>query len=152
MPRTNRKYKPNYYYHIYNRGNNKELVLRNAEDKRLFISLLYKNIRRTDLLLDCYCIMDNHFHLIIKIGNNPQMLSKCMQRLTVSFAMQINRKYKRVGHVFQGRYEAKILWYKKDLKQAREYIKRNPVAEGLVRRARDYPWERIWGQTWDRPK
>lgn len=89
--------------------------------------------------------MDNHYHAIIKIGRNPQILSKCMQRLTVSFAMQINRKYKRVGHAFQGPYEAKMLRYKKDLKQAREYIKKNPVAEGLVKRAQDYPWKKLQG-------
>lgn len=147
MSRTSREFRSQRYYHIYNRGNNRDAVLKNAEDKRLFISLLYNNIRRTDLLLDSFCIMDNHFHLIIKIGNNPPLLSKCMQRIAVSYAMQINRKYKRVGHVFQGRYEAKILWYKKDLNNVREYIKKNPVAEGLVKRAGDYPWKKIWGQT-----
>ncbi len=140
MPRTSRRYKTHMYYHIYNRGNNRDPVLKYAEDKRLFISLLYINIRRTDLLLDSFCIMDNHYHLIVKIGRNPHILSKCMQRLTVSFAMQINRKYKRVGHVFQGRYQAKMLRYKKDLKQARGYVKKNPVVEGLVKRSQDYPW------------
>lgn len=151
MPRTNRKYKPNYYYHIYNRGNNKEQVFLYAEDKRLFISLLYQNIRKTDLLLDCFCIMDNHFHAIIKIGKNPQILSKCMQRITISYAMQINRKYKRRGHLFEGRYNAKILRYKKDVRNAREYIKKNPVEKGIVKKAEDYPWKKIQGQIWDRP-
>ena len=89
--------------------------------------------------------------MIIKIGRNPKLLSKFMQKLTVAFAMHINKKYKRVGHVFQGRYEAKMLRYKKDLKQAREYIKKNPVAEGLVKRPQDYPWQKLWGQTRDRP-
>lgn len=151
MARTKRNYKTYTYYHIYNRGNNREAVLKYAEDKRFFISLLYKNIRGTDLKLDCFCIMDNHFHMIIKIGRNPKILSKFMQKLTVAFAMHINKKYKRVGHLFQGRYEAKILRYKKDLKQAREYIKKNPVAEGLVKRPQDYPWKKLWDQTRDRP-
>ena len=142
MPRTSRRYKTHTYYHVYNRGNNRDPILKHAEDKRLFISLLYTNIRRTDLQLDCFCIMDNHYHAIIKIGRNTQILSKYMQRITVSFAMQINRKYKRVGHAFQGRYKAKMLRYKKDLKQARAYIKKNPVVEGLVKHSQDYPWKK----------
>jgi hypothetical protein len=54
--------------------------------------------------------------------------------------MIINRKYERVGHVFQGRYNAKFLRYKKDLKQAQRYIKQNPVKQGYVKKAKDYPW------------
>jgi len=66
-----------------------------------------------------------------------------MQRLCTSYAMITNRKYERVGHLFQGRYNAKLLRYKKDLEQARAYIKQNPVKEGLVKKARDYPWSRF---------
>jgi hypothetical protein len=53
--------------------------------------------------------------------------------------MIVNRKYGRVGHVFQGRYNAKFLRYKKDLKQVRKYIKQNPVKQGCVKKAGDYP-------------
>ncbi len=140
MPRTARIYKPHFFYHIYNRGNNRDAVLKHAEDKQLFINLLYKNIRKTDLRLIAFCIMDNHFHLIIKTGNNPRIISKFMQSVTISYAMQINKKYKRVGHVFQGRYNANILRYKKDLEQATTYIRKNPVVEGLVKHPKDYPW------------
>jgi REP element-mobilizing transposase RayT len=87
--------------------------------------------------------MDNHFHLIIRTGKSPDVISKFMQRLCTSYAMITNRKYERVGHLFQGRYNAKLLRYKKDLEQARAYIKQNPVKEGLVKKARDYPWSRF---------
>jgi REP element-mobilizing transposase RayT len=87
--------------------------------------------------------MDNHFHLLVKTGNNPKVLSKFMQKVCTSYAMITNRKYGRVGHVFQGRYNAKFLRYKKDVKQVRRYIKQNPVKRGLVKKAKDYPWSRF---------
>lgn len=96
--------------------------------------------------------MNNHFHLIVRTGNNPSTLSKYMQKVITSFAVQINRKYQRVGHVFQDRFNANYLPYKKDLKRTTAYIRRNPVQDGIVRRAEDYKWtSRKEGQTWDRP-
>lgn len=140
MSRGRRHFRKNSYYHIFNRGNNKERIFRTSSDKDLFVKLLYKYRKDTDLILDSYAIMDNHFHLVIKTGNNPKLLSLYMQRVCTSYAMIINRKYERVGHVFQGRYNAKFLRYKKDLKQAQKYIKQNPVKQGYVKKAKDYPW------------
>lgn len=143
MPRTARNYKPNFFYHIYNRGNNKEDVLKNADDKKFLIHLLFKNIKNTDLKLTSFCIMDNHFHLIVKTGRNPKLLSKLMQKVGVSYAIRFNKKYSRVGHVFQNRYNANILYYKRDLTQAQTYLRNNPVRKGLVKKARDYPWSKF---------
>lgn len=84
--------------------------------------------------------MDNHFHLIVKTGKDPRNLSKFMQKVLTSFAVQINRKHQRIGHAFQGRYNANILPYKKDLSRAISYVRKNPVEEGLVKRAEEYPW------------
>jgi REP element-mobilizing transposase RayT len=84
--------------------------------------------------------MDNHFHLIARTGKEPKSLSKYMQKISVTFAMEINRKYQRVGHIFQGRYNAKYLEYKKDLIQVTRYVQQNPIREGLVKKASDYPW------------
>jgi REP element-mobilizing transposase RayT len=84
--------------------------------------------------------MDNHFHLIVKTGKDPKKLSKFMQKVLTSFAMQINRKHQRVGHAFQGRYNANLLRYKKDLVRATNYIRKNPVEEGLVKKPSEYPW------------
>ncbi|MDD3474474.1 MAG: transposase [Candidatus Dojkabacteria bacterium] len=142
MSRSKRNFKEKSYYHVYNRGNNKERVFARKEDKHLFVSLLYKYRNETDLILDTYAIMDNHFHLLIRTGNNPDLLSVFMQKVCTSYAMIINRKYDRVGHIFQGRFNAKFLPYKKDLKQVRSYIKQNPVQEGFVKKAKEYPWLR----------
>lgn len=84
--------------------------------------------------------MDNHFHLIIRTPNNPKLLSKYMQKVAGTYSMELNRKYQRVGHTFQGRYNANFLPYKKDLLRTRAYLRQNPVREGLVRKAGDYKW------------
>lgn len=144
MARATRNYKTHSFYHVYNRGNNKDAVLKYPEDKRFFINLLYINIKKTDLQLISYCIMDTHFHLIIKTGFSPYIIPKFMQRVTIAYAMQINKKHKRVGHIFQGRYNAKLLQYKKDLKEATRYLRNNPVQEGLVKKANAYPWTKSW--------
>jgi putative transposase len=143
MSRPKRNYEKKSYYHIYNRGNNKERVFRTKEDKNLFISLLYKYRNETDLIFDTYTVMDNHFHLIIRTGNHPEVISKFMQKVCTAYAMIINKRYGRVGHIFQGRYNAKLLRYKKDLRRARIYVKNNPVKDGCVKKARDYPWSRF---------
>ena len=143
MSMSKRNFQKNSFYHIYNRGNNKERIFKMAEDKKLFISLLYKYRKGTDIIIDTYTIMDNHFHLIVNIGRNPDTISKFMQKVCTTYAMIINKKYKRVGHLFQGRFQAKLLRFKKDLKQARNYIKQNPVKEGYVKKADDYPWSRF---------
>ena len=143
MSREKRNFKPKSYYHVYNRGNNKERIFARKEDKRLFINLLYKYRNETDLVFDTYVVMDNHFHLLIRTGNNPEILSVFMKKVSTSYAMIINRKYDRVGHIFQGRFNAKILPYKKDLKQVRNYIKQNPVKEGCVKKGKEYPWARF---------
>lgn len=143
MSRRKRNFKKESYYHIYNRGNNKERVFATNDDKRLFICLLFKYRDETDLIFDTYTVMDNHFHLLLKTGDYPKALSTFMQRVCTAYAVITNRKYRRVGHLFQGRYHANFLRYKKDVKQVRNYIKQNPVKEGCVKKAKDYPWSRF---------
>ena len=135
-----RNFQKNAYYHIFNRGNNREQIFKNPEDKKLFINLLYRYHNGIDLYIDSYVVMDNHFHLILRTGNMPNFVSRYMQKICTSYAMNINPKYKRVGHIFQGRYQARYLRYKKDLQQARTYLKQNPIKEGYVKKGGDYPW------------
>jgi REP element-mobilizing transposase RayT len=140
MSRPLRDLKPNSFYHIYNRGNNKEAIFKTPADKQFFLGLLFRYRKACDIKIVAYCIMDNHFHLIARTGKEPKSLSKYMQKISVTFAMEINRKYQRVGHIFQGRYNAKYLEYKKDLIQVTRYVQQNPIREGLVKKASDYPW------------
>lgn len=143
MPRTKRNFKPECFYHIYNRGNNKEQIFKQKTDKRLFVNLIYKYKKGSGIRIVTYCVMDNHFHLIVRTGKNPKRVSKFMQKLCTSYALQINRKYDRIGHIFQSRYNANLLPYKKDLERALRYVRNNPVQDGLVRQQRHYPWVKL---------
>ncbi len=140
MSRPLRNLQPNSLYHVFNRGNNREPVLKSPKDKQFFLSLLFRYKRINNIQLLSYCIMDNHFHLIVKTGRNPNLLSRYMQQVSGSYAMEINKKYQRVGHIFQGRYNANLLPYKKDLLRAQAYLRQNPVREGLVKKAANYRW------------
>ena len=143
MARAPRNYKPNSFYHVYNRGNNIEEVFKYADDKQLFINQLYKNKDICQIHLVGYCIMDNHFHLLIKTGKDPTKLSKFMQKVTTSYDVNINRKRNTVEHTFQGRYNANYLPYKKDHIRVLSYIKQNPVRDGIVKRPSDYRWTKV---------
>jgi putative transposase len=133
----------NSLYHIYNRGNNKEDIFKRREDKAYFINLLYEYRKRLDIYLDSITIMQNHYHLIIRTGRDPYIVSKYMQRVATAYAMYYNNKYKRTGHVFEGRYNCNYLRFKKDAINARHYIKQNAVKEGYVKKADNYPWVRF---------
>lgn len=78
--------------------------------------------------------------MIVRTGKDPNTLSKFMQKISSSYAYQINRKYQRVGHIFQGRFNANYLQYKKDLKRAIAYVRGNPVVDGIVKKPSAYPW------------
>ena len=143
MSRKGRDFRKNTYYHIYNRGNNKAKVFREPDDKRIFLDFLYKYNREYKIRIEAYCIMESHFHLVIKTGVCPYKLSLLMQRFMTTYCMYINRKYKRVGHVFQGRYNAKPIDSDDGLTRVKEYLLENPVKAGLVQHAQDYKWTRV---------
>jgi REP element-mobilizing transposase RayT len=143
MPRKTRSYKPNAYYHVYNRGNNKKIVFRNEKDKSFFIGNLISYSKKYKITLESYCIMRNHYHIILKTGVRPEQLSRMMQAFSTQFAQYINRKYNLVGHVFQGRYQAKYLRRRNDLLRTKKYLKSNPVKASYTERAEDYRWLKI---------
>lgn len=143
MSRKRRDFRKNTYYHIYNRGNNKSKVFREPDDKRLFLDFLYKYNQDYKIRIEAYCIMENHFHLVIKTGACPCKLSLLMQRFMTTYCMYINKKYRRVGHVFQGRYNASAIESVKGLARVKEYLLDNPVKAGLVQHAHDYKWTRV---------
>jgi len=134
---------PNSYYHIFNRGNHKKLIFHSSHDYEVFLSLLEKYLTIYDSIdLQAYCLMPNHFHFLIKTDSKPEDLIKLMQRFMTSYVIFFNKKYKQVGHLFQGRYSSKYLQYKYDVQRVYNYIKRNPLEAGLSRRPEDYRW--IW--------
>ncbi len=99
------------YYHVYNRGVDKRLVFMADEDRKVFLGKLRSvssgpAVENPHVTLIAYCLMDNHYHLLLR-QESEGGISKCMQRLGISYTRHINRKYKRSGTLFESSYKIK---------------------------------------------
>ncbi len=126
------------FYHITARGNNKENVFCDAPDREKYLHFVERYKGRFDFRLHAYALMPNHVHLLIETGKDP--LSKIMQALQTSYTMYFNKRYGRVGHVFQGRFRSLLCDKDSYLIELVRYIHLNPIRAGLVRNLKDYPW------------
>lgn len=140
MPRGKRPtFRKGAFYHIYNRGNRKEQIFRYASDRDYFVKKLKKLARFYLSGVIAYCLIDNHYHLVIQQGYGKE-ISKLMQRLICSYSMHYNKKYNLVGHTFQGRFRAKRIGTGLGLENVIKYLKRNPVEAGYVEKPEHYKW------------
>jgi putative transposase len=138
MARPLRVEYPGAYYHVINRGNNQENIFRNDRDKEKFLEYLKKVSERFSIIIHTYCLMSNHFHLLVQ---TPQPnLSVTMQWINVSYATYFNRKRGRHGHLFQGRFKAILIDADEYLKHLSRYIHLNPVRAKMVRTPSKYLW------------
>lgn len=129
---------PGAYYHVINHGNGGEKVFKGIGDKKKFLEYLKKTVERFSLILHTYCLMTNHYHLLLE---TPQSnLSVAIQWLNVSYAAYYNRKHQRSGHIFQGRYKAILIDADEYLGHLSRYIHLNPVRAGMVTTVEQYPW------------
>ncbi len=159
-----KEFAPGGIYHIYNRGNNKEKIFFDEQDYRAFLfrlglslgfteeelnkekltALPYSRIRITKMEkgafnLYAFCLMPNHFHFLIEqIVDMP--ISKLMLKLCTSYSRYINKKYKKVGHVFQDKFKAVLIKGDPQLMWTSSYIHMNPVKDGLVKHPKEYQW------------
>ena len=134
-------------YHVIDRGNHKEEVFYDKSDCELFLKKLVEFAELYDVVIYAYCLMPNHFHLMIR--TRLANLGKFMQTFLTSFTIIMNRKYSRAGHLFQGRYKAQLVESELYKNQLSRYIHLNPVkikmpeqldTETLKSRLEDYRW------------
>jgi REP element-mobilizing transposase RayT len=138
MARKPRIEYPGAFFHIIVRGNNRETIFREVGDYSRYIEKLAHFCREGDVRVYAYCLMPNHLHLLVEMGMIP--LSKTLQRFHISYTAYFNKKYGRVGHIFQGRYKAILCDRNTYLLELVRYIHLNPVRAGLVEQAGDYAW------------
>lgn len=139
MPYRNDVFEAGYFYHVYNRGIDGREVFADRFDFRKFLKALDKYLERCEVELQAYCIMSNHFHLMVRQGEKDDM-SVFMNRLGSSYARSYNNRHQRTGKVFGGRFKAKLVDRDDYLLQVSKYIHLNPVAAGVVNRPSDYEW------------
>ena len=125
------------FYHVIARGNQGDHVFSNDEDKAYLIGILSKAHERYDLVIYAYCIMGNHYHLLME--TREANLSKAMHFVGSSFASYMSRRGA-LGHIFSGRYKAILVEKEEYLVTLSRYIHLNPVAAGIVDNPQDYPW------------
>jgi REP element-mobilizing transposase RayT len=138
MARPLRVEYPGAYYHVINRGNNQEKIFLNDRDKQKFLEYLGKANERFSVIIHTYCLMSNHFHLLVQTPE-PN-LSRAMQWINVSYATYFNRKCGRCGHLFQGRFKAILIDADGYLKHLSRYIHVNPVRAKIVSTPSKYQW------------
>lgn len=125
-------------YHITARGNARENIFVDDTDRENFLSLLLQTCQRHHWLCHAYCLMSNHYHLLIE--TQSATLSSGMKLLNGSYTQTFNRCHRRVGHVFQGRFKAILVERDAHLLELARYIVLNPVRAGMVRSANDWRW------------
>ena len=138
MTRPLRVEYPGALYHVIHRGNNQETIFKNDRDRRMFLDYVNKTSERFSILIHTYCLMSNHFHLLVETPE-PN-LSVAMQWINVSYATYFNRKHRRSGHLFQGRFKAILVDADAYLKHLSRYIHLNPVRANMVSNPEEYEW------------
>lgn len=117
-------------YHVILRGNNKQAIFEDEEDRDFFLSLLSKYSKQLKFNVYSYCLMDNHVHMVIH--ENNYSISAIIKRIAGSYAIWFNRKYERVGHLFQDRFKSEPINSKRYFLKVIRYIHNNPVKAGMV--------------------
>lgn len=138
MGRPRRVHYPGAVFHAMSRGNGGQLIFRSDDDCRIFLGILEDVVRRTRCAVLACCLMRNHFHLLVQVGDIS--LSVIMGRVLSRYAKYFNTRQKRRGHLFQSRFKAKLCADNAYLVTVLRYIHRNPVKDGLVASPGEWPW------------
>jgi REP element-mobilizing transposase RayT len=129
---------PGALYHVTSRGNARQDIALEDKDRAAFLAVLAKARERFAWLVHAYCLMGNHYHLMVE---TPEAnLSRGMRQLNGVYTQRFNRRHGRVGHLFQGRYKAILVERESYLLELCRYVVLNPLRAGMVRRPGDYRW------------
>lgn len=152
---TEREFSPGTYYHIYTRGVNRRKIFKDTQDYNMFIRYLKLYLLPIELLkklamqdirinkfiqtnlskeveLNCFALMPNHFHLLVRL-KEPKGIESLMRRILTGYAMYFNQKNKRVGHLFENRYKSVAVLTDDYLLYLTRYIHRNPLKSKTAR-------------------
>jgi REP element-mobilizing transposase RayT len=138
MSRPLRLQFPGAVYHVTARGNAGQAIFADDTDRTRFLELLEREIEQQRWRCHAYCLMGNHYHLLIE---TPEAnLSRGMARLNMTYAQGFNRRHERLGHLFQGRYKAIVVAKDSHLLELCRYLVLNPVRAGLVESPAGWRW------------
>ena len=138
MARPLRIQYPGAFYHVTSRGNERKAIYRNDKDRTKFLSYLESASERYDALIHAYCLMDNHYHLLLETPRSN--LSRILHHVNGAYTTYFNVKRDRCGHLFQGRYKAILVEKDAYCQELSRYIHLNPVRAGIAKSPSEYTW------------
>ena len=134
---------PGALYHLMARGNARAAIYKDDQDRQAFSDNLGRVAERCDWCVWAWCLLDNHYHLLIE--TRQATLARGMREVNGVYSQAFNRRHRRVGHVLQGRYKAVLVERDAYLLELSRYIVLNPVRASLVERAGDWCWSSYRG-------
>jgi len=126
-------------YHITTRGNQRQKVFIQGENYEKYLEKLKKYKRKYHFRLYGYCLMPNHVHLIGEV-DKKENLAKFMQGINRSYTAYFNKTYRKVGHLWQGRFKSKIITKDEYIINSINYMELNPVRVNIARTPQEYRW------------
>jgi len=146
MPRREIPFVADVYYHFYNRGNNRQAVFFESENYLYFLGGVTKYLVPVVYIV-AYCLMPTHYHILVRVKQTSEVfktsevslqVSRAMQKFLISYTKAINKRFDRVGSLFQGQFQAKPIQSYSHLLNLCVYIHANPVKDGLVALPEDW--------------
>jgi putative transposase len=126
------------YYHVGTRGNNKRSIFADDRDRELFMLLLRRVVRRYGWSLYGYCLMGNHYHVVMQIAENG--ISRGMCELNTGYALTYNTRHQRINHLFGRRFWSELITTDARLIATCRYVVQNPVRAGLCSACEEWTW------------
>jgi len=130
-------------YHVTSRGNARDDIFDDDADRHAFLECLGNVVQRFHWLCHAYCLMDNHYHLVIE---TPEAnLAQGMRQLNGIYTQRYNRRHRTVGHLFQGRYKAILIQKESHLQEVCRYVVLNPVRANAIEKVEQWKWSSYRG-------
>ncbi len=136
---------PGAIYHVISRGNASQIIYDDDKDRQVFLEILSRTTQRYHWLCHAYCLMDNHYHLLIETPEGN--LSAGMRQINGVYTRRFNTRHKKSGHLFQGRFKSILVERDSYLLEVNRYISLNPVRAGMVTDPAKYRWSSFAAMT-----
>jgi len=139
MARHARLFVPGFPLHVRQRGNNRMRCFLEPNDFELFLGLMSEASRKTSCAVHAYVLMPNHYHLLVTPGSGRE-IADLMRHVNQRYAEHFNRKHRRTGTLWEGRFRSSVVDSQSYLLTCYRYVELNPVRAHMVQHPRDYPW------------
>jgi putative transposase len=128
-----------YPHHVIQRGNDRQAIVRDDQDRQRLLDLWFEHARTFKVAIHAWVIMDNHFHLLLT-PETPEGVPQMMQAVGRAYVRYFNLRHQRTGTLWEGRYRSNLIESERYLLACMVYIDLNPVRAGMVARPEDFRW------------